>query len=259
MVKYFRRTTAPEKGNKYYTSTKKGGLNPCLMINNTTGSVLPNCVGYVYARWLEALGHSHKLPYGNACNFYGYKYDHYERGQEPRDYAIACWSGGSDGCGHVAFVEKRVKNANKMTDSAYGGKEFRSYEMPDNMYKAGYKFQGFIYFPEEIEYEEESEFDSYTVVKGDTLSYIAGKYGTSYQYLAQINNISNPNVILVGQVLKVPRNGSKQATEQYYTVQKGDNLTKIARKYETTWQNLKKLNNIANANLIYVGQKIRVK
>lgn len=46
---------------------------------------------------------------------------------------------------------------------------------------------------------------------------------------------------------------------EYYTVKKGDNLTKIARAYGTTVPKLKSLNNIANANLIYVGQKIRVK
>lgn len=48
-------------------------------------------------------------------------------------------------------------------------------------------------------------------------------------------------------------------TEVYYTVQKGDNLTKIAKKYGTTVDAIMKLNpNIKNPNLIYVGQKIRV-
>ena len=45
----------------------------------------------------------------------------------------------------------------------------------------------------------------------------------------------------------------------YYTVQKGDTLTAIAKKYGTTWQKIKKLNGLANANLIYTGQKLRVK
>ncbi len=45
---------------------------------------------------------------------------------------------------------------------------------------------------------------TYTVKRGDTLSLIAGRYGTTYQKLAQINNISNPNLIRVGQVLKLP-------------------------------------------------------
>lgn len=44
----------------------------------------------------------------------------------------------------------------------------------------------------------------YTVVSGDTLSKIASKYGTTYQALAKYNNISNPNVIHVGQKIKIP-------------------------------------------------------
>ena len=45
----------------------------------------------------------------------------------------------------------------------------------------------------------------------------------------------------------------------YYVVKKGDTLSSIAKKYGTTWQKLKKMNDIENANLIRVGQKIRVK
>ncbi|WP_339174428.1 LysM domain-containing protein [Anoxybacillus sp. FSL W8-1294] len=46
---------------------------------------------------------------------------------------------------------------------------------------------------------------------------------------------------------------------EYYIVKKGDALTKIAKKYGTTVQNLVKLNNIKNPDLIRVGQKLRVK
>lgn len=46
-------------------------------------------------------------------------------------------------------------------------------------------------------------YKTYTVRAGDTLSGIAAKYGTTYQKLAQINGISNPNVIYAGQVLKI--------------------------------------------------------
>lgn len=45
----------------------------------------------------------------------------------------------------------------------------------------------------------------------------------------------------------------------YYTVAKGDTLTGIAKKYKTSLKKLKALNNIKNANLIIVGQRIRVK
>lgn len=51
----------------------------------------------------------------------------------------------------------------------------------------------------------------------------------------------------------------KKEKPQIYIVQKGDTLTAIAKKYNTTVQNLVKLNNIKNPDLILVGQKLRVK
>lgn len=50
-----------------------------------------------------------------------------------------------------------------------------------------------------------------------------------------------------------------EAKKEYYTVKSGDTLTKIANKYGTTVDNLVKLNGIKNKNLIYAGQKLRVK
>jgi flagellum-specific peptidoglycan hydrolase FlgJ len=52
---------------------------------------------------------------------------------------------------------------------------------------------------------------------------------------------------------------AKKEEPQIYIVQKGDTLTAIAKKYNTTVQNLVKLNNIKNPDLILVGQKLRVK
>lgn len=52
----------------------------------------------------------------------------------------------------------------------------------------------------------------YTVVKGDTLSSIAAKYGTTYQKLAEYNGIANPNVISVGQKIKIPGSGSSASS-----------------------------------------------
>lgn len=44
---------------------------------------------------------------------------------------------------------------------------------------------------------------TYTVKRGDTLSGIAAKYGTSWKHLADINGIANPNLIYPGQVLTI--------------------------------------------------------
>lgn len=46
----------------------------------------------------------------------------------------------------------------------------------------------------------------YTVKRGDTLSKIASLYNTTYQKLAEYNNIKNPNIISIGQLIKIPGN-----------------------------------------------------
>ena len=98
----------------------------------------------------------------------------------------------------------------------------------------------------------------YTVQYGDTLSEIASRYGTTVSALCSINGISNPNMIYVGQVIKI--NGSAPAnTDAYYTVQYGDTLGEIAVQYGTTVNKLCTMNGISNPNLIYVGQVLRVR
>ena len=102
----------------------------------------------------------------------------------------------------------------------------------------------------------------YTVKSGDNLSKIASKYGTTVTQLCQWNNIQNANYIQVGQKLIVKKGSTtpSQSTSdvQYYTVQSGDSLSKIASKYGTTVNQLCQWNNIANANYIQVGQKLIV-
>lgn len=97
---------------------------------------------------------------------------------------------------------------------------------------------------------------TYTVKPGDTLSGIAAKYGTTYQHLAAINGIQNPNLIYAGQVIRVT--GTQNATPKTYTVQRGDTLSGIASRHGTDWQTLQRINGIPNANVIYPGQVVRL-
>ena len=110
---------------------------------------------------------------------------------------------------------------------------------------------------------------TYTVKAGDMLSAIASRYSTSSSTLASLNSLSNPNLIYVGQVLKVSSNASTSSstsssanstvtTAASYTVKAGDTLSAIAAKYGTTYQALASTNSISNPNDIYVGQVIKV-
>lgn len=109
---------------------------------------------------------------------------------------------------------------------------------------------------------------TYTVQSGDTLSGIANKFGTNYESLANLNNISNPNRIYVGQVLKLSANSNTassahQATTNAtpagsYSVKAGDSLSAIAARYGMSYKTLARLNNISNPNRIYVGQVLKL-
>ncbi|KYC67158.1 GH25 family lysozyme [Heyndrickxia coagulans] len=96
----------------------------------------------------------------------------------------------------------------------------------------------------------------YVVKRGDTLGEIAKKYGTTVAKLAKLNGIKNVNRIFVGE--KITVSGADKVTK-YYAVKKGDTVSAIAKKYSTTVAKVKALNKLANANRIYVGQKLRVK
>lgn len=106
---------------------------------------------------------------------------------------------------------------------------------------------------------ETEEYIYITVIRGDTLSGIAKRYNTSVSTLVTLNNIKNPNLIYVGQILKIPKNSSSSNNKYInYKVIRGDTLSQIAYKYGTTVSRLASINNIKNPNLIYVGQQILI-
>ena len=95
---------------------------------------------------------------------------------------------------------------------------------------------------------------TYTVQRGDTLRKIADRLNTTVDAILKVNpQISNPNLIYVGQVINLPAGLST------YVVQPGDTLKIIAARFGTSWESLLVLNpQITNANLIYAGQVIRI-
>lgn len=96
----------------------------------------------------------------------------------------------------------------------------------------------------------------YTVQSGDTLSYIATRFGVPISAITGYRS-GNPNVIYQGETLTIGST-TTQSAETVYTVQHGDTLSAIASKYGTTYQALAAKNGISNPNLIHPGQKIRI-
>ena len=107
---------------------------------------------------------------------------------------------------------------------------------------------------------------TYTVQPGNTLSQIANQYGTTVREIAGLNGIQNPNLIYVGQVLKIDTTNdiSVVTSDKYetnhivYTIQYGDTLTSISQKYDVPIRCIVELNDIQNPNLIYAGERLRI-
>jgi LysM repeat protein len=105
----------------------------------------------------------------------------------------------------------------------------------------------------------------HVVQRGETLYSIARRYGTTASALAAANGLSNPNLIHAGQRLTIPGAGSSSeggetapSTGVVHVVKRGETLYSIARRYGTTASALAAANGLSNANLIYVGQRLRI-
>ncbi len=93
----------------------------------------------------------------------------------------------------------------------------------------------------------------YTVQKGDSLYLIGQKFGVSAAQIQQANGLSS-SMIYPGQKLSIPGTSSSSGV---YTVQKGDSLYLIGKKYGLSYQEIMRANNL-NSTLIYPGQQLRI-
>lgn len=145
------RYNAPESNNKFYLNVSGGGYNRCIKISGY--SVLPNCVGYAYGRFLEESNITTcSLSAGDAENWWDYP-DGYPRGQTPKQGAVMCWRKGAahygeDGRGHVEVVEQVNPDGSVITTgSNYGGTRWYRHTRVKPYAISGQTFQGFIYNP----------------------------------------------------------------------------------------------------------------
>lgn len=120
------------------------------------------------------------------------------------------------------------------------------------------------------------------VRRGETLSLIARRYHTTIHNIKSVNSLRSIHRLSIGQKLVIPappkseiayRNKyKKRQTTSYsstpknkenykkvtYRIKKGDTLSEIAEKYNTTATSLKRWNNLAYKRFIYPGQKITI-
>lgn len=103
----------------------------------------------------------------------------------------------------------------------------------------------------------------HVVQPGENLYRIALRYGVSVSALAAANGITNPNRIYAGQQLVIPTSSRAPADLSVpvpgtHVVQRGENLYRIALRYNVTMSELAAANGIVNLNCIYVGQVLRI-
>lgn len=102
--------------------------------------------------------------------------------------------------------------------------------------------------------ENEDSNITYIVQKGDTLYSIALKYNTTVDKIKKLNNLSS-NILSINQNLKIP--SDEITVENTYVVKRGDTLYSIARMYNTTVNELRRINNLNN-NIISIGQTLNI-
>ncbi len=101
-----------------------------------------------------------------------------------------------------------------------------------------------------------SQYDTYIVKAGDSLYRIAINYNTTVDNLMDINNLST-SLLSIGQKLLVPKSPNKPSENFEYIVKLGDTLYSIANKYNTTVDEIKRINNLVS-NLLNVGQVLKI-
>jgi membrane-bound lytic murein transglycosylase D len=107
-------------------------------------------------------------------------------------------------------------------------------------------------------------FTYHRVRKGQTLSIIAKRYGTTVRAITAANRINRKNYIVAGKLLKIPQRGRRISSSNQpilnaasHTVSRGDSLWIIARRYGTTTKKIQELNNLKGTNLS-VGQVLNL-
>lgn len=138
------------------------------------------------------------------------------------------------------FIDDKVENVNFLIDNYK--------PLAEAVIKAVLEYKN-------LEYKDPQYYSSktYIVKKGDTLYSIANRYNITVDYLKKINNLTS-NTLQIGQILKINEENKEPTT---YKVQKGDSLYSIARRYNTTVDILKEINNLTS-NLLSIGQILQL-
>lgn len=97
-------------------------------------------------------------------------------------------------------------------------------------------------------------YDKYLIKEGETLEDIASRFNTSVDMILNINDMYSREYLRAGEEIIVPKNQESYFT--YYTVNQGDSLYQIARKYNINPSLLALLNGLNMEDYIYPNQRL---
>lgn len=238
-----------------YTDAWCAGFASAVAIQAGLTDIIPTEVGCgkftelfkKIGRWVENDAY---VPSAGDYIFYdwedGANYQTADNTGAPDHVGIVCEVNGTT----ITVIEGNKNNAVGYRKLAVNGRYIRGYGVPDYASKADRTDDTATSAAETV----------YTVKSGDTLGGIAAKYGTTYQVLAAYNGIANPNLIHVGQKIKIPAGGTAAQAVKTYTVKKGDSLWSIAANQlgaGTRWPEIQKLNGLTSTTL-QPGQILKI-
>jgi len=98
------------------------------------------------------------------------------------------------------------------------------------------------------------------VAWGETLFSIGRLYNVSPWAIASANGLANPNRIYAGQWLRIPagRGYCPRQCGFYYTVRRGDTLSRIAHRYGVSARSIARANGLYNVNVVWLGQRLYI-
>jgi len=106
--------------------------------------------------------------------------------------------------------------------------------------------------------DNNDEFITHKVTKGDTLWSISKQYNTSLEPILAFNNIKDKDTLSIGQIIKILQGNLPAADSTMYIVKRGDTLWTIAQRYNLTVNSILANNNISNSELISIGQEMKI-
>ncbi len=106
--------------------------------------------------------------------------------------------------------------------------------------------------------DNNDEFITHEVTNGDTLWSLSKEYNTPLKLIVAINNVEDEDTLSIGQIIKIPQDNLPVADYTLHTVKKGETLWSIAQECNLSINQIIAANNLANSELISIGQQIEI-